>query len=372
MGSLNKLISDKPRYDNPKELILDYMMLMKSSFVKGNVDLTRIHSNISNVLELQQSNAVWMKKFMILLRFIFGHLNKTSVTTNCYYLSDNPRISEIVNSMILRLRSIDTRLINSCTPTLRGFFLENTVGREGLDRTLEGIFGAAQAPVARPAAVSHPAAQQQHVPAKPNNDNTGVTIAKFHETITKSNAYMLFQHNKQDYVACALEAIDAATGKHFILWYFGLKPPGYKIIFNQGQSSLPPLPKSMLNPSVIRKALDEYARDAIANKNRTLRSDKQIAQQALAVYDISNGVWPVAITNVTFANSGNGFFGRPIDILNAIYGKIPKNGGGVAKVLYKGYYYKVRTDGRRKFIRTKHEGDVALATALKKLKKRVK
>jgi hypothetical protein len=41
-----------------------------------------------------------------------------------------------------------------------------------------------------------------------------------------------------------------------------------------------------------------------------------------------------------------------------------KFGGGI-KVLYKGYYYKVRIEGRRKFIRTKHEGDVPLSQVKK-------
>lgn len=35
--------------------------------------------------------------------------------------------------------------------------------------------------------------------------------------------------------------------------------------------------------------------------------------------------------------------------------------GGAQKVFYKGYHYKIRTEGRKKFIQTKHEGAVSLA-----------
>jgi hypothetical protein len=40
-------------------------------------------------------------------------------------------------------------------------------------------------------------------------------------------------------------------------------------------------------------------------------------------------------------------------------------GGGVQKVFYKGYYYKVRRSGKKQFIVTKNEGNVSLAKALK-------
>lgn len=41
--------------------------------------------------------------------------------------------------------------------------------------------------------------------------------------------------------------------------------------------------------------------------------------------------------------------------------KVHEGGAPSAKVLYKGYYYKVRTQGRRRYITTKHEGDVPLS-----------
>jgi hypothetical protein len=53
--------------------------------------------------------------------------------------------------------------------------------------------------------------------------------------------------------------------------------------------------------------------------------------------------------------------------------KQPQNAGSAtAKILYKGYYYKIRTEGRKKFILTKKEGQVSLADAKKWLKKNKK
>ena len=51
----------------------------------------------------------------------------------------------------------------------------------------------------------------------------------------------------------------------------------------------------------------------------------------------------------------------------------PQQGAGATtKILYKGYYYKIRTEGRKKFILTKKEGQVSLADAKKWLKKNKK
>jgi hypothetical protein len=51
---------------------------------------------------------------------------------------------------------------------------------------------------------------------------------------------------------------------------------------------------------------------------------------------------------------------------------ISRAGAATAKILYKGYYYKIRVEGRKKFILTKKEGQVSLADAKKWLKKNKK
>jgi hypothetical protein len=388
----NLMTIDIWSYDpSPEQFMKDYLMMFAAD--KDSILSKQDHIEILFMYVLNKfSTGGKQAAFLSLLTPFLGDGSKTTLTTNCNILEkQTPSPVSIHKAMMLRLLSRNTSLIEGCfnIQTLGKSLLNNDSlstleelisklkeqdqsvnarngaktanarnGANGATKTVNGTKVATNKEAN--AMASNANKRKDGVPKTYVSEKISATAQTDVEKKNSLNFFtsgmflgICFKHNNVFYpFQSAYHSLNIDQRKMVIIQYNPQQPYGNTLQQNYKIINMPP-------PSI----------ETIINKVVELTRLPVLHIDTLKIY---NGVYqepiiPSGYEKNAVKSAKN--FELALLILEAV--KTDQSGGGVnGKVFYKGYYYKVRTESRRKFIRTKHEGDVPLSHVKKQKNKK--
>jgi hypothetical protein len=418
----------RQKYTDPKTLVIDYLELFKLSWnVSKTTSMKIVETNLTFILTTMSENVSWYTTLVAYVKLLFGFKKVTTATTSCDYLSDNILIGKLVDAMILRLKSWDTGLIKNCATGFSGLVTKIKTGVANVGEELNIVINDPDNEYLTESLKGNNATSTNSQASFKNSQKIGSLNGKIngatnrqsfenssatnyqnmlkelrtkvfkelatHACTVKLDATtsqcanvndlnrigVVYSYNDDKFYFIAVEMCDAQDNRSVLFHSFrDVSIETQNILqFRMFENRTVNKEKFDSLEALIQRAIQSSADEGIYNdqtKNLTINKGRAkyipfinlsdgsriVKEGETAVFNLASAVF----LNKDFVYGSTQTVRLPVRILNKIQSGGLHNISNNTRIFYKGYHYKIRQEGRRKFIKTKG-GDVSVSDVKK-------